>query len=102
MFDAKQHLIVCNKRYREIFHLPESLTQPGTPFAEIVRFHAKMETGRDSPEELEGQRKWTTSMSSKWRAATCSEKREAEHKISWLARHDALTELANRFSTIRS
>ena len=58
MFDAKQHLIVCNKRYREIFHLPESLTQPGTPFAEIVGFHVKMETGRDSPEELEGQRKW--------------------------------------------
>ena len=26
-----------------------------------------------------------------------SEKREAEHKISWLARHDTLTELANRF-----
>jgi len=41
MFDADQRLIVCNKRYRDIFSLPESLTQPGTPFAEIVRYHVK-------------------------------------------------------------
>src|ERR1043166_2450518 len=58
MFDAQQRLIVCNKRYREIFSLPEALTKPGTPFADIVRYHVKKESGRDSPEEVEGQRQW--------------------------------------------
>ena len=129
MFDAKQRLIVCNKRYREIFGLPESLTRPGTPFGDIVRFHVKMETGRDGPEEIEGQRNWINkhvaemargqSFSSTRRLKDgrtilvsnqplpdggwvdlqedITEKCEAEQKISWLARHDALTELANRF-----
>jgi diguanylate cyclase (GGDEF)-like protein len=128
MFDAKQHLIVCNKRYREIFSLPESLTQPGTPFAEIVRYHVKMETGRDDPEEIKNQRKWinnhvaemargksfsSTRQLKDGRTILVSnqplpdggwvdlqeditEKCEAENKISWMARHDALTELANR------
>src|ERR1700741_3306492 len=58
MFDGKQRLIVCNKRYRDIFSLPESLTQPGTHFADIVRYHVKRETGRDGPEELASQQNW--------------------------------------------
>jgi hypothetical protein len=36
--------------------LPEELTRPGTPLANIV--HVKRETGRDDPEELEKQGKW--------------------------------------------
>jgi PAS domain-containing protein len=49
MFDAQQRLIVCNKMYREIYKLPAELAQPGTPLAEIVRFHVKRETGSDCP-----------------------------------------------------
>ena len=129
MFDAQQHLIVCNKRYREIFGLPESLTQPGTRFADIVRFHVKMETGRDGPEEHESQRNWINQHVSEMERGQSfsstrqlkdgrtilvsnqplpdggwvdlqedvTEKREAETKISWLAHHDPLTELPNRF-----
>src|SRR5262245_24780677 len=41
MFDDDQRLIVCNKRYREIFGLPDALTKPGTSFADIVRHHVK-------------------------------------------------------------
>jgi PAS domain-containing protein len=58
MFDADQRLIVCNKLYREFYDLPQRLTRPGTPLAKIVRYHAKQETGRDSPEEIERQCEW--------------------------------------------
>src|SRR4051794_230255 len=61
MFDSKQRLIVCNKRYREIFSLPEALTKPGTAFADIVSYHVKKETGRDGPEEIDSQRRWIAS-----------------------------------------
>ena len=49
MFDADQRLIVCNKMYREIYQLPEELTRPGTPLADIVRFHVERETGSRAP-----------------------------------------------------
>ena len=128
MFDAQARLIVCNKLYREIYRLPEELTRPGTTLAEIVRYHVKMETGRDDPEDLEKQRKWIenhvaelargksfshTQHLKSGRIVLVSnqplagggwvdiqeditEKRQAEQKIDWLARHDTLTEIANR------
>jgi len=58
MFDAEARLIVCNGLYREIYGLPEELTQPGTPLSDIVRYHVRMETGRDDEDEVEKQRKW--------------------------------------------
>ena len=129
MFDANQALIVCNKRYQEIFALPEALTQPGTPFADIIRHHVKEETGRDGLDELEDQRKWLAghvkamaggkSFSSTrhlkdgrvilvsnqplpdggWvdLQEDITERCRADQQITWLARHDTLTELANRF-----
>lgn len=129
MFDAEQRLIVCNKLYREIYDLPEELTRPGTPLADIVRYHFTRETGRDTPEDRESQRKWIehhvaelklgktfthTQQLSGGRTILVTnqplsdgswvdlqeditERREAEEKIAWLARHDALTEVPNRF-----
>ena len=128
MFDANARLIVCNKLYREIYDLPEELTQPGTSLAEIVRYHVKRETGRDDAEELQKQRAWIeqhvaelargksfshTQFLKSGRIVLVSnqplavggwvdiqeditEKRLAEQKIDWLARHDTLTEIANR------
>ena len=129
MFDDHQRLIVCNKLYREIYDLPEELTRPGTPLAEIVRYHVTRETGRDSPEDHEHQRKWIAQhVAELARGKTfthtqqllggrtilvtnqplsdgswvdlqedITERRQAEEKIAWLARHDALTEIPNRF-----
>jgi len=129
MFDAEQRLIVCNKLYREIYDLPEELTRPGTPLTEIVRYHVKRETGRDSPEDHKLQRKWIAEhVAELARGKTfthtqhltggrtilvtnqplsdgswvdlqedITERRQAEEKIAWLARHDALTEVPNRF-----
>ncbi len=58
MFDAAQRLIVCNKIYREIYGLPDHITQPGTTLAEIMRFHANMEMGVECLEAVEQERAW--------------------------------------------
>jgi diguanylate cyclase (GGDEF)-like protein len=129
MFDAEQRLIVCNKMYREIFDLPERLTQRGTPLAEIVRYHVKRETGSDCPKDIAKERKWIeyhVAELARGRSFSdtrhlkngriilvtnqpmpdggwvdlqedITEKSQAEQKITWLARHDTLTEIANRF-----
>jgi diguanylate cyclase (GGDEF)-like protein len=129
MFDAQQRLIVCNRMYREIFDLPERLTQPGTPLADIVRYHVKRETGLDRPEDVEKEREWIeyhVAELARGRSFSdtrhlksgriilvtnqpmpeggwvdlledITEKCQAEQKITWLARHDTLTEVANRF-----
>lgn len=128
MFDAEARLIVCNKLYREMYALPEELTRPGTPLADLVRYHVKRETGRDGPEEVEKERQWIethvaelvrgksfthTQVLKSGRIVLVSnqplagggwvdiqeditEKRQAKQKIDWLARHDPLTEIANR------
>jgi diguanylate cyclase (GGDEF)-like protein len=128
MFGADQRLVVCNKLYREIYRLPQRLTRPGTPLADIVRHHVKRETGRDGPEEVESQREWIKQhMAELARGKTftrtqhlkggrivlvtnqplpdggwvdiqedITERRQAEQKITWVARHDPLTETANR------
>jgi diguanylate cyclase (GGDEF)-like protein len=129
MFDAEQRLIVCNKLYKEIYHLPDELISPGTPLADILRYHVKRETGRDSPAEISAQKEWiarhvaelahgktfsyvqdlkdgrTILVSNQpltnggWvdLQEDITDKRRAEQKIAWLARHDPLTEIANRF-----
>jgi diguanylate cyclase (GGDEF)-like protein len=129
MFDAEQRLIVCNKLYRDIYNLPEELTRPGTPLAGIVRYHFEQETGRDTPEDRENQRKWIERHVAELKLGKTfahtqqlangktilvtnqplsdggwvdlqediTQRREAEDKIAWLARHDALTEVPNRF-----
>jgi diguanylate cyclase (GGDEF)-like protein len=129
MFDADQRLIVCNKMYRELYHLPEPLTRPGTPLADIVRYHVRREMGSERLDDIEKQRQWIEQHVRELESGKCfsyvqelkdgrtilvtnqpisgggwvdlqediTEKRQAEQKISWLARHDALTEIANRF-----
>ena len=129
MFDAEQRLILCNQIYRDIYKLPVDLTRPGTPLADIVRYHVRQETGRDGPEEIEAQRQWiaqhvaelargksfnhTQHLSGGRTILVCNqplsdgswvdlqeditERCQAEQKISWLAHHDSLTEVPNRF-----
>ncbi len=129
MFDADQRLIVCNKSYRQMYALPDELTRPGTPLADIVRFHVKRETGRDGAEEVAGQQRWIAEHIGKLACGKSfthaqhrrdgrkflvtyqpledggwvdiqediTEKSRAEQRIEWLARHDALTGVANRF-----
>jgi diguanylate cyclase (GGDEF)-like protein len=129
MFDADQRLIVCNESYREMYALPEELTRPGTPLADILRYHIKKETGRDGEEERTRQDQWLKKHAAKLASGNSftrtqnlsggrtflvtyqplagggwvdvqediTEKRRAEEKVEWLARHDPLTGIANRF-----
>lgn len=129
MFDADQRLIVCNESYREMYGLPEELTRPGTPLADILRYHIKKETGRDGEEERTRQDQWLKNHAAKLASGNSftrtqnlsggrtflvtyqplagggwvdvqediTEKRRAEEKVEWLARHDPLTGIANRF-----
>lgn len=122
MFDADKRLIVCNRRYAEMYRLPGELQQPGTTLDEI--FGYRVDTGQ-GPLDLEGYRKDQLrrlfegkSISYKihlqdgrvlqidsehmagggWVAThqDITEATLAEAQINHLARHDALTNLPNR------
>ena len=36
LLDAQQNLVVCNRRYAEIYTIPPELTKPGTPLADLL------------------------------------------------------------------
>ncbi|MCF6302716.1 MAG: PAS-domain containing protein [Devosiaceae bacterium] len=36
MYDADESLVICNRKYRELYQLPDALSQPGTSFHEII------------------------------------------------------------------
>ena len=40
IFDADLNLVAANRRYRELLGIPEALSRPGTPLAEILRHRA--------------------------------------------------------------
>jgi len=129
MFDSSQRLVVCNRSYRQIYSLPEELTQPGTMLTDIVRYHVRQETGRENTGEEERFSEWLDEHLAKIAEGRSfsqiqhlrsgrtllvtyqpladggwvdiqediTEKRRTEEKIEWLAHHDALTGVANRF-----
>src|SRR4029079_9159823 len=43
LFDAKQHLIICNKRYLEMYGLSADVVKPGCSFREVIAH--RQETG---------------------------------------------------------
>lgn len=125
MFDADQRLVVCNKAYADIYRLPPEFTKPGTPFAEILFFHLRRTSSDFSPNSVatwieqhlarlqQGQREETQSlddgriirvtyqplMAGGWvdMQEDITAQRQSDEKIKWLARHDTLTEIPNRF-----
>ena len=124
MFDADRRLLVCNRRYREIYALPDDLTKPGTSFEEILRHRIKIGTARRDDSEdtmragwplLEPSDKPTTLtheladnrvISIAYQALNgggwvavhedITEKRKSDTRVATIARQDALTELSNR------
>ncbi len=127
MFDADQRLVVCNKVYAGIYYLPEELTRPGTAFADILAFHLKRVTGeRPSAAGItawieqhvaklaqDGMREQIQNLDDGrvirvtyhrldgggWvdMQEDITAQRQSDEKIKWLARHDTLTEIPNRF-----
>jgi len=51
MFDAQQKLIICNKRYAELYDIPAELTVRGTPVRAVLAHLARSSReGREDPE----------------------------------------------------
>lgn len=122
MFDEQKCLIVCNKRYQEMYRLPEKLTAEGTPLDALMDYRAS--TGQ-SPLDPTGFVKEQISRSGQGSACSykvaledgrtiqvdyepmpnrgwvtthqdITEATRAEARIAHLARHDWLTDLPNR------
>ena len=123
MFDREQRLVVCNERYAKLYGLPLELTRPGTTFQQILdhrianRVYA-VDSQEDHARELlssigdnlplirvveftDGRAivvkrqpmadgGWVTTHED------ITEQRRTEARISHMAHHDGLTDLANR------
>jgi len=123
MFDAARKLIVCNARYAEMYQLPESLTKPGTSLLDILeeRVRAGTLVGSDGDQFVEATCAATDQKETMLRLVELqdgrvlsiifqplanggwvsthedvTERRRAEARIHHMARHDPLTDLANR------
>ena len=123
MFDAQRCLIICNKRYSEMYRLPRELTIPGTPLDHILkeRIRSGAFIGIDNSKFIEdtvvliqqaeaamqfAELRDGRSVSIIYQPMSgggwvsthedVTERRRAEARIHHMSRHDALTELPNR------
>ena len=117
MFDAQQRLLVCNKRYAEMYALPSELTQPGTVRCALWEHRERMgarhyPTDEDREVGAEHANSMTIEFGNERIIAVARQplkgggwvslheditlRRRQELEITHLARHDVLTNLANR------
>ncbi|WP_423416119.1 EAL domain-containing protein [Hyphomicrobium sp. B1] len=122
MFDAEQNLIICNRRYAELYGLKPELTVAGTPLRSILRErrknghfskfqemalvdHIESASGRDPIyriEELTDGQVIAISHQPMRDGGSIAiheditERRKMDAKIAHMAHHDALTDLPNR------
>jgi NO-binding membrane sensor protein with MHYT domain len=126
MFDAEKRLVVCNDRYARMYQLPPELLRTGTPHPEIIKHRItngilKGETSDGAAKQLisalgalppdsvssridelaDGRLVCVTRQpmaGGGWVAThlDVTEQRRSEAKITYMAQHDALTDLPNR------
>lgn len=126
MFDAEKRLVVCNDRYAKMYRLPPELLLPGTAHREIIKHRIasgilKGETSDSAATQVlaalnalpadeinsrvdelaDGRLICVTRQpmpGGGWVAThrDVTEQRRSEAKITYMAQHDALTDLPNR------
>ncbi len=123
MFDDEQKLVICNKRYADIYGLPPELVQPGTSLQDILKNRiargvhpaATAQAYVDRRLEIVADAKYTVDTvelrdgrvisilhhpmrDGGWVSThqDITEQRRADERIRHLARHDGLTDLPNR------
>src|SRR3954453_10598128 len=122
-FDGEQRLVLCNRRYAEIYELPLEITRPGSSWADIVAYRTEHGSAPDvAPSTIQ---RWheqimtlqppdggvvplqngrfvavnhQTMPDGGWVATheDVTLRQQAEASIAFMAHHDALTKLPNR------
>ena len=122
MYDAEERLVLCNRRYAEIYRLPPELARVGTPFATLIDHWSRIglidgadnRRKRAAASVSEGPCRMELPLGDGrlielnerpfpdggWVATheDITERRRAEERASRLARRDGLTGLYNRFT----
>ena len=122
LFDVAERLVMCNRRYLEMYRLSPGIVTSGCTFRQLAAYHRKagslagdvdgylqdfrgrLRTGRESRSEAElPDGRWIQIISRPlpeggWVAThdDITEQRRSSARIAFLAHHDALTGLANR------
>jgi diguanylate cyclase (GGDEF)-like protein/PAS domain S-box-containing protein len=117
LFDADRNLVIANRRFSEMYGYPEELVVPGTPLLAMLQHHARQGVKSDLTIEEHVQRmptelnqyfstldgrvisiKRAPTPDGGWVATheDVTAQKRAEAEIAHMARHDALTGLANR------
>jgi diguanylate cyclase (GGDEF)-like protein len=118
MFDAQARLLVCNRQFAEMYALPDELTRPGTVHCALWDYREKQggkhypsgsasftpDAGYPETMTIEFGNDRIVSVATQplkgggWVALDedITQRRRQEREITHLARHDALTNLANR------
>lgn len=122
MYDEQERLVMCNRRYAEIYRLPPELARVGTPFAALLAYWSDIglldgadnRRKRTAAAVTEGPSRIELALrdgriielnerplpEGGWVATheDITERRRAEENIHRLVRRDALTGLLNRFT----
>src|SRR6185369_13938734 len=103
MFDAQQKLIICNKRYAELYDIPAELTVRGTPVRAVLAHLARSSReGREDPEAFINARLKAVADNERWYAVNqlrdgriVSVSRCRLPNGGWIATHEDITERRN-------
>ena len=122
MFDKAGQLVICNERYLGMYELSADAAQPGKKFVDLLKCHQSAGNFSGDPERFaddlcarlaQGQNVRTTDQLADGRIVAVAnepmigggwvathdditERQRSEARIARMARHDALTDLANR------